>query len=412
MKRPRRAILCVGILANVPLLLLLDEPSARGQAVDPQLEKILADWQKRQEWVKSIRYRVSGKYTIPKGVFNSQRRILGLRIDKDYPSKDMSVDVKYTLLLDFENGRHRFERDEPQYFLDVDRFCAHRQTDVFNGSTMKQQWLKPNDPSISPEMTPPPTNPDVPNATIISGNMKNNEFELKYRPIFFGHGRVYTIMDPIIPGKLLTKPDPDYFSVHGNAVHEGRNCVIVRTQTLRGYKTSFTEYWVDIERTSAIVRTIGFSGDKPGSVINIQYKKTSVGWMPDRWKYMAYPEGKVARIEDMHVVEMTIDPHVSDSDFQLVFEPGTIVEERKDEGTPNILVTPKSTGRVYRLEEANKQVDIPDAYGRKGFRSPSPAVSRHLFIWIGLLPLVLCCIAIWVYWRKKHYSFISRNVRP
>jgi hypothetical protein len=42
-----------------------EEPS------DPRLKKVLADWQKRQSAVKSVRYEVRGEVKIPKGAYNA-----------------------------------------------------------------------------------------------------------------------------------------------------------------------------------------------------------------------------------------------------------------------------------------------------------------------------------------------------
>lgn len=60
---------------------------------DPRLEKILADWQKRQNAVQSIDYQVEGEYKVPKGAF-TRIRALAIRSKKSEvrvaPDQDLS----------------------------------------------------------------------------------------------------------------------------------------------------------------------------------------------------------------------------------------------------------------------------------------------------------------------------------
>jgi hypothetical protein len=65
---PRLRWLTVAFLLGVPLGALRSEP---GQEIDPQIKKILADWGKRQERIKVVRYRVEGTITFPKESLSS-----------------------------------------------------------------------------------------------------------------------------------------------------------------------------------------------------------------------------------------------------------------------------------------------------------------------------------------------------
>src|SRR5689334_9465460 len=80
------------------------------EEIDPRLEKVLADWQKRQNSVQSARYEVRGEHKVPKGSSNAldlYRFVPGLRSDQPIPPQDLVGTVSLKLFLDFEKGRHR-----------------------------------------------------------------------------------------------------------------------------------------------------------------------------------------------------------------------------------------------------------------------------------------------------------------
>src|SRR5581483_10234297 len=61
------------------------------EEIDPRLEKVLADWQKRQNAVRSIRYEVRGEHKVLKGAYNAlplQGFVPGLQRDQPIPAQD------------------------------------------------------------------------------------------------------------------------------------------------------------------------------------------------------------------------------------------------------------------------------------------------------------------------------------
>lgn len=87
---------------------------------DPRLEKILADWQKRQNAVESIDYQVEGELRVPKGAYTKLRAVM-IRNKKSEvrvaPEEDLSGPVRSSSLIDFAKERFRLEKTDQSFFL-------------------------------------------------------------------------------------------------------------------------------------------------------------------------------------------------------------------------------------------------------------------------------------------------------
>jgi len=345
------------------------------EEIDPRLAKVLADWQKRQNAFRSVRYEVRGEHKVPKGSSDALPLLSykpGLRRDQPIPPKDLVGEVSLTLFLDFEKGRHRSRLEELHYHLDFGKLFPVVRESTFDGSEAKNAVPRDKNPGLGSK---------APEISITSGNMKTEEFHSDFYPIFFGHGRIYTVFEPIIPGKLRNKPDADYLYIHGTGVQDGRTCLIVRTQTLKTITTSFEEYWVDTERESAILRQLSYCNSKPSRDFTIHYRKSSGGWLPDRWRYQLYTGGSLLFTDNMRVEKNDLDPAIQDSDYQMEIKPGMIVEERTNLPTKHPLVTPASKVSVYRVKERGKREELPDPYRRKGDQYQEHLQRKSLWIW-------------------------------
>lgn len=366
--------------------------------IDPRLAQVLADWQKRQNAFRSVRYEVRGERRILKGAYNANEwvysQVPGLRRDQPIPSQDLAGTLSLTLLLDFEKGRHRCKIQEPIYHAKSGEFSSREREDTFDGSVAK---------GIAPREKNPGLGKTQPDSWIVSGNMKNGEFNANYYPIFFGHGRIHTVFEPIIPGQLRNKPDPDYLYVHGTGVHVGRTCLIVRTQTLKSATTSFDEYWVDTDRESAILRYVSYCDAKPRDDITIQYRKTSGSWLPERWRAPFYNGNDLLFTDNIHVEKLDLDPAVGDSDFQVEIKPEMIVEERTDLPTKHPLVNPESKISIYRAKEGGGREELPDPAHRKGDQYQQHVRRKQVWfwMWIVLPALAIGGFLVWVRRRRR-----------
>jgi hypothetical protein len=375
---------------------LMSCASGTAEDIDPRLEKVLADWQKRQNAFRSVRYEVRGEHKVPKGAYNSLDlggKMRGPQLDQPIPPQDLVGTVTLTLLLDFVKGRHRSQLRVPQYHLNSGKFVPLVKESIFDGSVAKGAMPREENPSLGSGQ---------PEFSVVSGNMKFEEFRSDYFPIFFGHGRIYTVFEPIIPGQLRNKPDAEYLYVHGTGVRDGRTCLIVRTQTLKTVTTSFDEYWVDTEREGAILRHVGYCNSKPSHDIMIRYRKTSAGWLPESWRLEIYNES-LLYTDNMRVRKVDLDPAINDADFQMEIKPGMIVDERTDLPTKHPLVNPESKISVYRAKEGGGREELPDPARRKGDQYQEHIRRKNLWVWAWLVLPVLALggFLAWVRRRRR-----------
>jgi hypothetical protein len=378
---------------------LLLSDTAAGEPTDARLEKILADWQKRQHRFQTVQYEVRGERKLPKGTYDSFLAATRMGGSKNpVPPQNLSAPLSITLLLDFEKGRHRRENKDSTFHLDSGKLFPQVERDIFNGSVMKGHTPREENRLLGAK---------APEMTIVSGNMKNGEFLSSYFPMFFAHGRIYTNMEPILPGRLRNKPDPDYLYLHGTGVHEGRVCSIVRTQTLKRTGSSFSEYWVDTARDSAIVRYLTYSDNKPMEDLTIRYRESPAGWLPESWRWNLYMMGHLLYSDNMRVEKMLANPPVKDADFEMEIRPGMIVEERTVHATQHPLTTPKSTISVYQAKEKSGREELPDPYHRKGDQYHEQLRRKNLWMWgwLGVPLMGIVGFLFWVYWFSENRNF-------
>jgi hypothetical protein len=396
MSRICQRLLRLGVPGAIGLFLLCDPAAA--QAPDPRLEKVLADWQKRQDRFRAIKYEVRGTHHVPRGAYTLVASILpgtrpGTQPKGETPSQDLKAPVGFTLLLDFERERFWRELREQIYDQTDDRLVPQVMKDVFNGSVMKCYMPRKDNPGLTEAQ---------PEMIVASGNMKNGAFRINYFPIFFGHGRIYTPMAEIIPGQLKKRADPEYLYVHGTGVHDGRTCLIVRTRTLKLVNTSFDEYWVDAARESAILRYVAYSGNNVPNDVTIRYSKSPGGWLPESWRWVSYLKGKTLYWEDMRVEKVTIDPTFTDANFDITITPGMVVEERTDQATNHPIATPKSTISVYKAEKDGGKEEFPDPYHRKGDQYQARRIARWAWAWLALPLAGIAGFLLWAKRRRGH----------
>ncbi len=392
----RRIVLLAYVFGWASWLLLCVPQTVRG--ADPQLEKVLAAWQERQNWFQAIEYQVSGTHKVPRGAYtNIDPSLRAAPNNRVNPPQDVEGPESFTILLDFVKGRHRRDIRDQQFDAGAGKLGLVAMKDAFNGTVMKCLIPKEQNPGQQVGITQP-------EMTIVSGNMKNGEFRSNYYPIFFAHGRIYTAIEPILPGGLKNKPDPNYLHIHGRGVYEDRACLILRTQTLQMMTTSFDEYWVDTERECAIVRYLAYSGKNPSQEIGIRYQKFHEHWLPETWRWIVYLRGKTLYYEDMRVKHIAINPPITDADFELEdVKPGMLVTKRTDLPTNNPITAPKSESSVYRVKDDGGWEQIPDP--AHGIGDQYRKLESHRWAWVILAVLLVAGLgfgtAFWVRRRRR-----------
>jgi hypothetical protein len=336
MSRSLRSCLCVCILWGGQALLTGGRAAA--QELDPRVRKVLADWKKRQERVKTVRYRVEGE-----GIgYREALAIQAQAFKTTPPTKDERTSPKFTLLLDFTTNRHRLETEEYSWSVSTNKVTKERKIIAYDGKqiTGVRPWtgesVTKRDPLTKKTDAAIGTGPRV---------LERAPFTDTPWPCFAGHGIVViSDREQITPGRLKFEPDLSLLTVHGQAVHNSRTCLVLRTPASHGSMPMFQEFWVDPGRDSALVRRRQFAGQTPTTDVEMEYQATSHGWLVRAWtitRRLLAPSGRVVTggVVRFQVKELALDLPVTDSDFQAEIEPGMLVK-KADGG---------EEGRLYRI---------------------------------------------------------------
>jgi hypothetical protein len=316
------------------------------EATDPRLEKILADWQKRQERMQRVRYRVEGVRVIPKGALSAA--VSGSQSGE--PPADVQCPISRMVLLDFAGNRYRLEIEEQEMDVKTQKLTPRPTKQAFNGTELYGHSERRPVEGRMPEGV-------WPDVGIGTGNMKVASFEGRLAPLFAGHGVVIVSpTDLIYPGHMRIRPDKNWLYIHDDkAVHADRLCTVLRTQVYPNSVPSFyREYWVDAERESAIVRLSECANGVPLVDMDIKYQETPQGWLPHSWTFTMRANAKQLILYDqMTVKELTPEPVVTDADFRLEVKPGMLVgkvfhpEPTADD--PHGLKTGRGEEKLFRI---------------------------------------------------------------
>jgi len=354
-----------------------------GQQPDPRLTKVFADWQDRQERLSTIRYRVHGETVFAKGSGTDDH---GQRMNPASPDRDVIGNIQWEVLFDFSTQRHRWDKQEYSYLYSLKKLIPKFMISVSNGKIAQSHLPREKNASLAAS----PMEYDA-EMGITRGSLRAVLFPAGSLPIFFGHGIVPLPLDRLYAGHLRRTYDPELLHVHGTGVHAGRQCLVLRTDTLRTAVSSYHEFWVDVERQSAVVRDASYVNDRVDNDYDVQYEKTSFGWMPLQWQNTVYTNGKTHVIHRLHVDERQASPAVTDADFRIETKPGMKIRDVRYEDVPNPLVT------TAPAENTTYVVGEPG-----GLSEPLKGAEKWP-IWLAWIPggLLAVCLAGWLLRRRR-----------
>ena len=381
----------LAMLAAAGFLAACGAAGAEDPKLDPRVAKVLADWKKRQERIKTVRYRVEGVLVRPKGSLTGI-----IHATSETPAEDTETPIKRTLLLDFTTNRFRFERDEQDLDLISGGISTTDTDSAFDGKELQNVFLKRQ------QLPRRPDNP-LPDGGISTGNLKGGAFEPRFYPLFFGHGVVPVAeVDQLYPGHLRIEPDAGLLYFYGEAIHAGRRCLVFRTHPLSVEMVGFWEYWVDPDRDSALVRFVSYSGESPDQDTAIDYQATPGGWLAKNWVFTVFtgPEKKRRTVfyERMEVKEATVDPTVTDANFRIDFKPGMLVVKavRPEPSAADPYATGSAQTQFYRIDPAGRWNEVTFVGGVE-----ASTWGARLLWWAA--PIALAAIAVGgvLYWRMR-----------
>lgn len=383
-----RAALFVGVLL-IGHLPEIAQP-LRAQSSDEQVERVLKDWEKRQERIQRIRYVVKGHSIIPKGTTTDE---MGRPLVPTSPPRDIAQKQDTMLLLDIPGKRFRMEWDHQDYWNNEKRLVPLLATTIFDGQS--SFTAIPREENARVGRVRKPLEPDL----LISKNYaayrplkEINGYWLS--PLLLAHG----LMDQLTAApSFLDKLDADDFTVHGQGVHAGKPCLVLRTFPVpNGTARCFDEYWVDLARDSAVVRHSAFINDQLLTDVDITYQQTSHGWLPLRWVGTVYAHGRqLINVTRLRVDEFTIEPTVTDADFHVEAKPGMVILE-------DTFDLPGAERNSQGFQRKNYRVAADGSWEEIGSKG-EPLPPRHRWGWLALLA-VPAAIALAYVWRRRRSS--------
>ena len=173
MIRPSHVVCFLAILAQ-----FVFAEWARSQETDKKLERIAADWKRRQERFTRVQYEVRGNVMIPRENIMDERN---KPIHTDSESGNIDAPFSWTLLLDFENNRHRLVDEQHYYSVPEKKLFKRSTIAAFDG---KSHWV-----SIKRDGDPERKSTDS-DIAIRSGDLRVYRIGSDKFPAFYGHGIV------------------------------------------------------------------------------------------------------------------------------------------------------------------------------------------------------------------------------
>lgn len=378
-------------------MLILYAPS-RAEENDRRVQRILTDWRNRQQQIDGVRYRVVGETTISKGSW--PRYPSGY--DDAVPPQDVRFPETRTILFDFAFSRYRFDEQEEMYHKETQKRYPQVTTRIFDGRSLT--LYRPRDLNTHPEEGVGPTDPEL---GIGKGTKEFPGAPIQFRhwPILVAHGCIPSYRHQVIPGKTFrVLPAVDALHVHGQTVHKGRPCLVLRNEPANG---CFDEWWVDTGRESAVVRQTVYL-KRPYLECVIEYQQKVGGWYPSEWTFTTQDgyTGRTLRVNRMRVESIEVNPAITDADFEIGPKPGALVAHvaHRPSTQENPYPEPEST-KLYRIDEHGRSREVTF---EGGIERP---VARAV-LWKWLVGSVIVAFAVWatlvILWRYRRSRMAPR----
>ena len=294
----------------VVLLFVAWAVPARG---DDPASRIFAAWRQRRERLPSVRYKIQGECTWPRGSFNEIAELPSA--EPDNPVEDVTEPSARGVILDLPNNRYRIDRDETLYDWKSRQVYKLHCLCTGDGRTRFIRVFEDSLPGLGAGRARPHVDLEI-----MRGDpelLPAGEIASGYEALFFAQGIVLGAGAHVRPARLSPPLDEAGFVYQGRGVHEGRDCEILRSGNL--------EFWVDPGREGAIVQFVANPDRK--YVVQIEYQETAAGWLPKSWTTTLSVSSTVRRRWRMTVGEIDARPALSDDLFHIAPELGMYVHD-------------------------------------------------------------------------------------
>lgn len=333
----RKQAYCTHVWLGVCIFLLPCFTAFRISAGEP-VNTVVEAWQLRQEQLRSVRFRASGKCWKPRGYMQMPRILRAEAQGFAVPAQDHTEPIHSEVTLDLERGRLlRHQIHETYTWIsgsDDAQFFPFDELVVFDGQHFKAYRPYERNHAKAPEQS------YATELSIYAAGPRTIVFGLELNPLLYACGIIHTDLNHN-PANLRPELDPGQFKLEGEASLDGHPCLILRS--VPDPRQRFYEFWVDRDDHRMIRQSLGYGLNQKAELwvtTRIEYRDTPHGPMPDTWtvERIEHSTGKVA-LYSMKLDEFEANPRVTDADFDIVPPPGTLVyDERRPKAERKFVV--------------------------------------------------------------------------
>jgi hypothetical protein len=358
------------------------------------LDAVVAQWLKREESVRTVKFAWTETKTWPKGsLLNPGLPPFANPEKLTIPAEDMTH--QYTSTLSFEVDGLVFSSEMQIYNAVEKRFLFHRYTSASDGQNSVVSSI-PQGSYSTGVVAPTPANVDLRTTALWP-------LLLAFRPL---HPKMGLLHD------LMNSRDNYVISKKRAAVGES-SCVILeespkllatrQAQARAQPQGMQRSWWLDPRMDHTVVRFILTSGNRILTQIDIKYKTDpQYKFIPTSWSIvMNNPDGTLLESTTAAVTDAGINGgDVKKEDFKITYAPGTWVTDLKE--NQQYIVRADGSKRFIRKGESGK------SYAELVASDSSGRISGYVWFWV-FLGIVLVCTALAIYWWRARRIAAERR---
>jgi hypothetical protein len=308
------------------------------------LNKIFADWEKRQAAMVRVTYQTEGTEKFFKGSMTDESDPAA----KVFPAEDTTHSFGLNLSIDFLRSWARRE-ENPCWHPGKDEFVRNDELRLYDGEHLvsvatyyaahREEMRQKGKYAIE---------------VFLNGSL-GDFFEESELAIFPAHGILP--FWGIKPTGLIQYIPKESFKVNGTAEHMKRQVVVLQVAFERPRASGVDEVWVDLARDSAVVQWTRQRDGQLCSKYQIDYEQKGMDWLPSHWTLEKWFGGKPYKSTDLKVTEIKVNPKFEIANFQYEITPGTLYypDGRRNAVAKGIPGQPDMSREQYIAAEEQKR---------------------------------------------------------
>jgi hypothetical protein len=347
------------------------------------IDDILEVWKARQEKVKSARFDLSCQETIHKGsssfLLAKRRQAAGMPPETE-PNPPRDYLVKATSMVTLDGFKLRYSNDHQDWDPEEKKLYPEHYVDVFDGEVFK--FLQ----------NPASGHHNYPWAGVRKADTSGSALKFPILPVILtlrgNHPKFF---------QELVK-----FQLTGKAVMvRGQSCLeLVRDSGPPGQREFL---FLDQNRDYVVVKEMIVLLGQPNWQVDATYTPDpKIGWVPKSWEYLI-------RVGKDHVpmnsgrstvTAYEINPHIDNKEFDVLFEPKTMVHDETSGNYVQYLIR----------EDGEKGVAIPAANIPTYEDLDKPAPPMKSWMWVTIWAMIFAgASGGWIWLRRRRRNALLRT---